>query len=401
MTTPICDAICLMEVNAEKVIHNLYYFLPSSFNLESNIQYIVLNCLPDTPMPPPSYFIFSSLNYLCYCYYFQFQENNYVLILLSKQLLPKLLFEFLHDSSEYIETQTSLEDIVKHLWETISVYTRTDIFSGGQTYQFPTGKEMYTSDEDSTEYDCYDPFNEFPMTSKIPILWKALLIGEPVKLLSKNEVDLTHALFSLMNIINPYKFEGQVLVVLNQHDPRLAHASDYPITATLSNISRSAKGSFKHTIFQGQCLPGSNLGMKNALLERTEKVRTVHAYLMDREIMVNPYNDIINGTYIGDQLKDEMKNYKQNGTLSPQEMYKFGLTQTAIRFRLRNTLRESFRDAVLSVPPEDFMKRLKKEDFPTIIKFIEDHLNVYEKDQHMFSVLKKHKKLFKQQLKEQ
>lgn len=387
-----------MDINPQMVIHNMYYYTPSTFNLEQEYQYIVLNCIPDTHMEPPSYYIFTSANYLCYCCHLEFQGNRFVIILLSKCILPKLIFTFLRDMKKFIDTQENIENAIQKVWETISLIKYDEFNPGPVTYKLTTGEEYEFEEIEASEFSDYDAFFTFPATTKIPTAWKTLLVGDPIKVLAKNEIELTRAVFAIMRIIQPYKFVGNILVCLNQHDPRLLHATDYPIVGALWQFSKSAKGNFKLTMPAGRVLPDSNVYMERALREKAEKMKEIHLYLLDREIFLNPYNDILEGAFIKPSLATEFKSYQRQGLLSPQELERFSKTHTAIRFREINTLREAFRNAILSVPAEEFIPKLTIDEATRILAFINEKRSTFEKDYHLYSVLKKHVKLLKKNI---
>ena len=392
------DGVCLMDVNMEKVIRNLYYFQPTTFPLDEEIQYLVMNCVPPTPISNPSFYCFSMLKYTGYAMFFEYKSNYYSLVLLSNFLYPNIFFEFLKDSQKLISSKNNLEEFVDSLWAILQNWKLTK--KEKIKLQFPFEIKEKKLNNDKEFFEEYDPFLIFPDTDSFQSVWKALLIGAPVLVVCNDEQSLTKGIFAILSLIMPYKYEGSILIAYDEHDPRLAHASDYPVVGILKSQKQYAVGKFAVTIEEGpidENLVGEFPAMREDFFCQTRNQRIVHLYLMDRVLLVNPYNDILGGPFVNDKLDEEMK--PKTNCLNAKELRMFERTETAIRWREQIIFRDAFRNAFLSVPAEDALNGLSISHLKHIKEFLEKQIIERKGDEHMKSIMKKHLKIIHKRLK--
>ena len=392
------DGLCLMEVNMEKVIRNLYYFQPSSFPLNEEIQYLVMNCVPPVPKSNPSFYCFSMLKYTGYAMFFEYKSNYYSLVLLSNFLYPSIFFEFLRDSQELISSKENLEQYVDDLWSILQNWILTD--EEKTKLQFPSQVKVKKLNNEKHFFEEYDPYMIFPDYDSFQAIWKALLIGAPVLVVCNDEQSLTNGVFAILSLIMPYKYEGSILIAYDEHDPRLAHASDYPVVGILKSQKQFAVGKFAVTIEEGPI--DENMleefpSMREDIFCQTRNQRIVHLYLMDRVLLVQPYNDILGGPFVNDKLDEEMK--PKTNCLNAMELRLFERTETAIRWREKIIFRDAFRNAFLSVPAEDALNGLSDSHLRHVKEFLEKQIVERKGDEHMKSIMKKHLKIINKRLK--
>ena len=392
------DAICLMEVNLEKVIRNLYYFQPSTFPLNEEIQYLVLNCVPPSPISKPSLYCFSMLKYTGYAMFFEFSNNFYSVVILSNFLYPTLFFEFLTESYKLLTAKDNLEEYINELWKILQNWILTE--DERISLQFPFDVRQKMLNNDKHFFEEFNPYLIFPDFDQFQSIWKALLIGAPVLVVCNDEQKLTDGVFAILSLIMPYKYEGSILIAFDEHDPRLKHASDYPVVGVLKSQKQFAQGKFAVIIEEGTVDKTQILdynAMREDLFNQTRNQRIVHLYLMDRVLLVNPYNDVLEGPFVNDKLDEEMR--PKTNCLSATELRQFERTETAIRWREKILFRDAFRNAFLSVPAEDALNGLSQSHLKHVKQFLEKQIIERKGDTHIVSIMKKHLKIINKKLK--
>ena len=320
----------------------------------------------------------------------------FALVLVSKYFYPSIYFEFLKEAVTYISDKSSLEKCIDELWRMLEDWKLTACEKS--VLKFPFEEKIKKLNDDSHVFDDYDPYTTFPNHQKFNALWKSLFLCAPIKVVADDEEELTKAVFSLLSLISPYKYAGQVLFLLNSHDPRLAKASQYPVVGVLKSISNYATGSFSSIIAQAPVIEGEYEGQREEQRSKMRRLQTVHLYLMDRILLINPYNDLLNGPYINDSLENEMRSKDNNGLFTAQELRVFERSPTAVEYRKKNIYRDAFRNAFLSVPAEDVLSGKSVSHLQTLITILDTLKKDFKGDAHMISVIKAHRRVIHQLL---
>ena len=391
------DAVCLIQINVERIVRNLYYYQPVSFDLTTESQYLLQNCISDHPKKPPFFYSFSLQNYTGFAVFFEACKVTFSLVIISQYLFPSLFFEYLHEALKFVlESNDSIEKSVDYFWEQLSQWT----ISHREKTPLPFPYDIRTKklNDNSCAFEMYDPWTVFPNHMKFQNIWRALIICASVKVIGEDEEMLTKAVFSILSLIKPYKYEGKALIILNSHDQRLSEASKFPVFGVLKRLTQSAIGDFTCIITQSSVIEGDYEHLRRDQYERMERLQIVHLYLMDRVLIKNPYNDLLELPYIFDSLEEELRPKDNPGFLTAKELKLFEKTETAKWFRQRNILRDEFRNSLLSVSANEFLPLQSPEQLEKIKFLIKKLRVIYQKDAHMMSVLKTHMKLVKKQI---
>jgi hypothetical protein len=394
----IVDALCLLQINIQKIIRSLYYFQPKTFPLDEEIQYLVQNCIPEEPKSPTSFYAFSLLKSTGYSAFFKYKEETFALVIISKIQHPSIYFEFLRESVQYIEEKDSLEKCVDVLWKFLTTWKQKD--QDKAYLNFPSYTRIKKLNDDAHVFDDYNPYRVFPEHQKFTTIWKSLFLGVPIKIIADDEEELTNAVFSVLALIQPYRYAGNPLFILNSHDPRLKNASEYLVVGVLKRINNFVNGNFACTIEQAPVIDVEYDSMREEQLDKMKRLQAIHLYLMDRILLINPYNDLLNGPYVNDSLEKEMKSKDNKGLFTAQEMRAFERSPTAIEFRKKNIYRDAFRNAFLSVPPEEVLAGKGVSNLQVLLEILDKLKKDFNGDAHMSSVIKTHKRIINNMLEE-
>ena len=388
------DSLCLIEVNIERSFRHICCYRPLTLQLGAETEFLIQNCVPNAPKKGPSYYAFSLMNYTGFTVLFEKDEIRYSLVIVSSHLYPSLYFEYLHEALKYIlAKEISIEQAVDYFWEQLSQWKL--VFYEKCNLPFPYDIRSKKLNDVSNAFGNYDPWTTFPNHMRLFTVWRALLICASIKIVADDEELLTKAVFSVLSLLEPYKYCGKVLIILDSHDKRLKDAPKYPIVGILKRNNTPSIGSFSCVITQSSVLEGDYSPMRKDQYERMEKIQLAHSYLLDRALLLNPYNDLLELPYLNDDFEKELKP-SSNALISAQEMRLFLKTDTSHWFRKMNCFRDAFRNALLSVPVEDFTKSCTKEQLEKIYQIIPKLRSIYSNDAHVISVLKTHYKVINQ-----
>ena len=388
--------ICFLEINIEESFRRICCYQPLTTQFGSETEYLIQNCVSNPPKSTPNYYAFSLLNYTGFSVLFEKDEKFYSLVIISSFLYPSLYFEYLHEAFKFIISKgLSLEESLDYFWKQLSQWKL--IFHEKVNLPFPFDIRSKKLNDFSNAFENYDPWTTFPNHMRLYTAWRALIICASIKIIADDEVTLTKAVFSLLSLLEPYKYSGKVLLILDSHDRRLKNADKYPIVGVLKNIDQSVVGNFSCVLTQSQVLEDDYDQLRKDQFERMEKIQSAHLYLLDSALLTNPYNDLLELPYIKNDIEKELKT-NSNTLISSNELRLFLKTDTAIWFRKMNIFRDSFRNALLSVPIEDFIKNSTKEQLEKILEFIPKLRIIYKNDAHVISVLKIHSKSIDQLL---
>lgn len=394
----VCSGILLFQVNPDKVFRQLISFEPKTFDLDKELSIITLNCAPQQVTQLPSYFAFSANGYIGNVFYFEYEGMQYSLVATSYDAVPaffKVYFDEIYDATN---TGIVIDSLTETVWKHLQMWKKEK-----DSYQiyFTSGLASFPIDKKVTTFTYFNPYKYFNDDDQLDKLWRGMYSEKRILIYAEDEMTLTNGLFSALASISPFEYKGNYLIVLNKNDPRLFDNKDYNVIAALKSSTSTITGHFDLIIEATKPMPDIDYSTLNtSLLDRNKKVQEVINYLLDRTLLINPYNDVLEGPYINDNLENEMKNYKKNGTLSPQELRDFEMSETGRYYRKQIIFRESFRNAFLSVEPVKALNGKSKTHLLTIKEFLEKYIKLTEGDLHMKSVLKAHLKLCNNLLKE-
>lgn len=405
MINKFIDAAILHQIKEDRII--VVRSIPSSFSKEKSEQFIRINS-PNFSTEK-SIFVFTVPAGMCYSIAFPFNNEYFMITVVSKERIPHLFCSFLLDahkdftaSEEEISPVNRLDYIyaVLNSWRMDYCKINDD---GKRIFEFHSATHNYKFGESYLLFKQYSPYVMFSDERGLLKSWKSLLVsncketghvnknfGNGVLVVGKTREELFIDVFAVASLV-PFPYRGNILITTSQFDARLV-SDEYDLVGVLEENLQSVKKSFDVILYHSKKsnpdgLLEASINRKNAL------VREILLYLMDRELTQNPFNDFFQGEYVNSHLNDEMSPPKKEQTFVADDFISCSKTQTVIEWRKSVIFRDAFRESFLSCIPEDTMKIIKEEDYPKIESFLDEIQAFFASDHHVKSVIKIYKKI--------
>ena len=384
------DSACLLSVQSTSSC-NIIKILPKH-EIEKDHEIICMNSLICTKKPIVyCYTLFN--NRIAYALAFSHNSIFYVITILSKKILPNLYTQFLKDCVATFSsspTEISAESRLEYVYSTIKSWKNEPIY---HQEIFFSATASYRLTKDVLTYENYNPFDHFKDTEEVMKAWKSVFLAEGILVTSNNPVDLYEGVFSIASLTAPIPFKGRILITNCSYDPRLSNLDEYEIVGVPHEAMSEIKRKFKIKLAASHGITDFSCA-REKLLERSRKQKRIFLYLMDRLLVINPFNDLMNGPWIPDALESEMAASKSKEMLKAYQIRIAESTETIKQFRIQKRFRSAFRDAFLSAEPMSVYNIMSLDHLKKIPEILDEiQMNPkYKEDSHMKAVIKQYKK---------
>ncbi|OHS97000.1 hypothetical protein TRFO_36860 [Tritrichomonas foetus] len=397
-----CVALILLE-HKPKSVTFLKTVSPEDFNFDNDLRIIIDNGFRLNDNKTSIKYAFTTKNHWAFTWNFKGdKENYYSIIILTIYNLPSLYFSFF----EEIQTETS-----SNLIDFDSLVFVDFIYSLLLSWKLINHNTILVNFPTSTKYVkldiatvCFTHINAFQyfQHDEITQIWRTLLTGSGLLIICDDPEILSSAVFAACSLIYPVEFRDRILITMNEEDERLLNLQFYSIVATTSNVEVNKIRNFgciTNVIQKNEFVESGVL--KEKVLQKTLKVLEILVFLMDRILLINPYNDVLEGPYVTDdfedifKMKDDKRKYK---TLPPDAFRQIEKTKTMIFYRRKIVFRSTFRNSFLSINPETALCGMSHQHLLLIYQKLDLLGKKFSSDKHFMSVINIHRKVIKKYL---
>ncbi|OHT12625.1 hypothetical protein TRFO_03663 [Tritrichomonas foetus] len=393
-----CDACCLVEMNQGGSRYPIH-FEPPDYYFSDQLQYIVINAFPKAKKIANDIYAFSIDTHMCYAYNFTYNNTPYSIILLSLIPCPYIFISFLRDIKKSIDSEDveiDPECRLTLIWSTIKSWRFVNQFEA--TITFSNRPFTATFDLQLQNYGHFSPFKYFDFDTEYLFIWRAILTGRRVIIISNNRctpTDMHEAAFGLASLSGPFPYRENILIIPNPADPRLRDR----------NILRKSKiicvPKFPKALQQNDYSAILTIYKNNRpsyLISeqidiRNRRVYRIVTYLLKRNLIVDPYSDLIESDFIDDDLNEIITENTMNLTLNFEQFRDLQNSTSFKIWRRATTIRDDFRDIFLSTLPEVALSGKNEETLKKCLEFIHTIMEIFRDDEHVMYVARRHEKL--------
>lgn len=391
--TVFCDACCLFELNNDEIKCISTYY-PQNFDFEGQLDIITVNSFPDTYMPQ-AFYCFTTSKHFCYVWMFTYNKKRFSIILISQKIYPYLFFRFLEDMQDSITKQAIDIDPEMRLtliWSTLASWHITS--KDEAIIQFTEQPFQVDMKMIEKNYNQYCPFKYFGTETNFTLIWKCVYIDARILVLGspKDPYILSKAVFGVTCMSGSFPFQGPILIAISENDPRLfGDISKYKLVATTNKTSH-LENQFGLEITINPSFEYYE-NAKEIVRVKNKKMLRITEYLIDRQLLIDPYSEFFEKSIICDDLTKSMSKKLQQMTLNIDEFRLFAQTEKLRVWRKENRMRPSFRDSFLSSVPEEVLSKKTTEELIQCRGFLDEIAKNYINDIHVQSVVRTHRKI--------
>ena len=223
-------------------------------------------------------------------------------------------------------------------------------------------------------------FNVGLLYPRIESVWRALMTGNRVVIFGETPELASSATIAALSLVQPLIFSDKVLLYTDHRDERVKDQS-YVIIGTTDSSLRTLPNSFLVHVRGTQV--GDMSETQRKYQDKTSRYYTVMLYLMDLELMTNPYFDLLEKfVNVWDR---ELPNDLDRSLLEEMQS-----TESFKRWRRKKMSRDSIRTAFLSMSPADAVAKIPREKYDDVLEQIEIIRHFFSSDVHFTAVLKAH-----------
>ena len=365
---------------------------PDFLNTDKDFEYIYLNSL-NFDQDSCIYAFTIPENRICYALTFLYKNEHYNLVIISTQFIPYLYDSFLKDTQEIFSNTMQNVDPEMRLEYVYSTINSWKILPKQKELQFFSIEKSYIVDKRSMRFENYDPFLHFANIDQVNVAWSALFLGLGVLVVGRNPRDLFEAFFSIASLTSPIPFRGKMLLTTCPFDPRLENLDDYELVGVTADGEMSIKRTFDYVLRTSKRASDFS-GARARLYDKSRRLKNIFMYLMDRLLIINPFNDLLCGPWVNDTLELEMNAKKNKDLLSPPQIRAAEQTETVKEWRRSKRYREAFRSALLSTDPQTVFSTMSLGHLHEMSEILDDIANnVYKDDSHVKAVVKQYQKM--------
>ena len=225
-------------------------------------------------------------------------------------------------------------------------------------------------------------------------IWKCLLVNSGVRIIGDDPKDVYEAVFAVASIISPFCYRDDILLAFSNKDERIENVEKYGIVATTSdiNVAQRTFGIILNIKKKKSDIPRVNLIQ---CTKKSQKLSEFMIFLMNRSLIINPYNDILEYPIGVDDIEQLVAGGSSKHVFQYSDYEQFINTKTFKIWRKINVFRDSFRSYFLSNAPRKFLALQSKKNLKDYEKVIPMLKKRFKYDVHMISVLRQHEKIIK------
>ena len=390
-TSDYCLGVALFKENHGSGCSFVKSF-PENLNSDPDFELIYLNAL-NFDQKSCIYAFTISETRICYAITFLYQNQHFTIVILSNRFIPFLYESFLRDTLSIFSKSFENVDPEMRLEYVYSTITSWKVLPKQKEIQFFSIEKTYTVNKKSLRFQDYDPFKHFSDADKVNSVWRALFLGKGVLVIAKDPHDLLESVFSIASITAPVPFCGKMLITTCIFDPRLENLDGYELVGILAEAEESVKRKFEFVLHTSRKASDFS-GARDKLYDRSRRLKNIFLYLMDRLLIINPFNDLLCGPWVNDTLEYEMNSKKNRDLLNPAQIRAAEKTETVKQWRHLKRYREAFRSAFLSTDPQTVFSTMSLGHLHEISPILDEMSNdIYKDDSHMKAVIKQYRKI--------
>ena len=399
-----CSALILFEQLPNSVSY-LKACNPPTFDFESNLDILLSHCFPPSPITSNTMYTFIIHDKYYFVLVIMRPEAYYSIILVTRLNLPYLFFSFLDNLNKMYneELKNNFDPLVflDYAYSLISSWKWIDSKNGLVNFPYYTLNVEVTSK--AFHFLEFDPFLYFQEGDEMIEIWKSLIIGSGLHIACDDPTILVKAVFSACSLINPFIFRDLILITFDPNDKRLKNIDSYLIVATTLNIDVSSLRSFGYETVPTYRNLKSNYSApaREIFVQKTTSIMESCVFLMDRVLRTNPYNDLLEGPYITDDVGTLFPSLRlDKNDIHPESFHLIENTKTAQYYRQQIVFRDSFRQSILSADPEELIPRLSIQHLRILLPKLQSVRKKFRSDKHLSTIIRKHIKIIKNTLQE-
>ena len=381
----ICSAVCLFERQCGAAY--LKAIDPPEFSAETDLEVLVANSFPD-PRATDMIYTFTAGSNFCYTWIFGTEERTWSIVCLSQFAVPHQFY------SLFVSLKGFLGDIAEpclfldHVYEFVRKWRVED-----GVMEVP-GQEPVPLQQNS-DVTGFNPFLYFNAQVTVPCLWRTMISGGRILLRCSDAVVMSSAVFAAMSLLYPLAYREPIMICVSNDDPRLENERFEGLVAVLANAPvQDTKFDYVATGTRQSPVVDVAESQHIMLAKMARVKRTVDAVL-NRQLLINPYSDLLEYPIVADDLVRYYPDEKMRGGITTEELRLFETTETFREYRRSVIFRDHFRQAFLSMDAETALRGMSAQHLTEILEIIGQLRKnpKYAHDAHFTAVLHRHKKI--------
>jgi hypothetical protein len=255
---------------------------------------------------------------------------------------------------------------------------------------------------EDTTFDSFDPLRFF-LKSELDDLWDCLFTGKPILVLCGDTKRTVEAIFAAMSLLSPLAFVQPMCLWLTVTDPRFVDIviGESQLAIAGSNCAELEKNvDYFQRVFHVRDIAGQDPEVLTRLRMRMRRSLGVAKYWLDNSLVYDMYYDVLEGSMCPPNLDEELRQYRKYDLPSSEQFRMWERTTSFRKWRKERDNRAQFRDALLSNSPDELFRGRTKEQLVIIRKKIRKFRALFERDQHVLCVLRRHSVILQRMLAE-
>ena len=387
----ICSAVCLFERQCGAAY--LKAIDPPEFNVENDLEILVANSFPDTPATDLIYTFTAGHNF-CYTWIFGTEERAWSIVCLSQYVVPHQFY------SLFVSLKGFLDDIgepclfLDHVYEFVRKWRIDD-----GMLEVP-GQEAVPLQQ-NTDVTGFNPFLYFNAQVTVPSIWRAMISGGRILLRCSDPVVMSSAVFAAMSLLYPLAYREPVTICVSLDDPRLENERFEGMVAVLANAPVQDTKFDCVAVATRQNPVVDVAESQRIMLGKMARVKRTVDAVLNRQLLINPYSDLLEYPIVADDLIRYYPDEKMRGGITTDELRLFETTETFREYRRSVVFRDHFRQAFLSMDAQTALRGMSTQHLVEILDIIHELRKnpKYAHDAHFAAVLHKHKKIARMSVK--
>ena len=383
------------------------YLLQRSENLSYIVDYepkeeqpnIDSNCLLElnnTTSFVPVY-AFTNADSVCYVYTFITNNLHYSILLLTKKNYPKLFMDFFNDANKYFEKHqdTDAQCRFNVIWTLMQCWVEEEgninTFSFGKSINYKTNQLVYNQ---------FEPSSYFSSKTDYVKLWKNVLLNKKILIIADKTEDLAPSVFSVIGIISPFEYKGSFMIksTKNVDNFMIQIPKDVSIVGLLKDdlkyLSKSIRFDMVLTVQKNKGKEKDTVIVK----KKAKLLRDLMITITDRNLETDPYHELCQRRIVTDDIDQVLCPEMKAKTLEFSELREFEKTKTFQDWNSPRIFRDELRNSFLSVSPSEAISSLEDSELPVAYEKVLDILRMNPSDEHLCSVLRKHRRSLEKKL---
>ncbi|KAH0795792.1 hypothetical protein GPJ56_000293 [Histomonas meleagridis] len=256
-------------------------------------------------------------------------------------------------------------------------------------------------------YKSFNPIKWLGPNADLQQIWHALLSNKGILVYGSNAYHVSNAIFSILSLASPVRYVEDYLIYTRLGDPRFAEVIEgsrkYKVVGTTNILALERCNQFEVTIILPERVQNPNKNSSNEIRNKIEKRETrllgKVLDIIDRKLETDPYFSLLLKEFSVVDLYNLQPKKKESKKLKFEEILDFMKTKTFISWRKKVVFRSTLRDGFLSTPPDKAINENNPIVLKKMLKMVKYLINKNKEDLHFIAVLKKHKHILKQMIK--